>query len=363
MKKTSFLIFSDYNFRAIIVICRLFSKYNVNFFIIAKSKTDLVFLTKYKKNVIFTRKSDSLSAKEIITIRKKINFDNVVILPTSEFLNQFLLKNNLILLKNKILVPLVNKSLYLKVSNKKSFANYLKKNDILIPKEFKKLFKLDYPFVAKPIVNIKKETKYPYLIFNNQEKANFLLKEDQRDFFYQEYINGQSYYLLYYISKNGIIFKSSQKNLAQQYNGKSIIFAKKSNLHFKTISYKFERILKDLKFHGLIMIEVKQIKNKFFFIEANPRLWGPMNLIAETQDEILTKFIEDNINIKIKNNKTEKTTYLWLGGFIENIKNNKEITWYIKKPRYLIVFLLKHFFYDVYFKLDTIRVFMKELGI
>jgi hypothetical protein len=36
-------------------------------------------------------------------------------------------------------------------------------------------------------------------------------------------------------------------------------------------------------FYGLVMIEVKEYDNQFYMIEANPRLWGPSQLILDAK--------------------------------------------------------------------------------
>ena len=55
-------------------------------------------------------------------------------------------------------------------------------------------------------------------------------------------------------------------------------------IHLDEISHSYGRLIKSLNFHGLIMIDLKKHNNNYFLIEANPRLWGPSQLILDSGD-------------------------------------------------------------------------------
>ncbi len=57
------VILSGYNIRAVISFIRTLENYGIKYAIVAKNKNDQIFLTKYKNNVIFTRKNNELSVQ------------------------------------------------------------------------------------------------------------------------------------------------------------------------------------------------------------------------------------------------------------------------------------------------------------
>ena len=114
--------------------------YNVKFFIIANGLDDLIFKSAYKNSVVFTRVKNELEVSTIVEISDKIKtnqeVNNVLILPTSEFLNRFLLDNRNQLENESIRIPLCSKSLYEKISDKFSFNELCKKHGLNTPKQF-----------------------------------------------------------------------------------------------------------------------------------------------------------------------------------------------------------------------------------
>lgn len=365
MMKKGFIIFSGTNFRAAITLFRFFSKANIPFFVIAMMDTDPIFKTTYRKNVAYKRLSKKLDTTELIPIFKQLLMKNdlseLIVCPTSEYLNHFLLDNRLAFEKENVVIPLIQKETYHLVTNKYSFADFLKKYDVNLPKEMK-FADVQLPFVAKPFENITKgKVLYPHLIFSKKGYETFVKNEDPANYFYQEYLKGDSYYLLYYFDKNQNNSKFSQKNLAQQPNGKSIVYAEAASLHLTNISTAFEQALQTLKYSGWIMIEVIKKNEKYYFIEANPRFWGPLKLVLDNAPHLFEHYYKDyfvkNLDDSCLKSKTKK--YLWLGGFKNHAK--KDLKWYVTQPQNLWSFLLGYLSSDVYFKRDSFRYFLKEL--
>lgn len=188
---------------------------------------------------------------------------------------------------------------------------------------------------------------HPILIFNDKQKNQFITDYQESDFFYQDYIDGQSYYLLYYFYKNGNIAKFSQKNLAQQPGGKSILQAESSDFHKTTESKKYEDLFSSLKFFGLVMVEVKQNNNKNYMIEANPRFWGPAQLFIDAGINLFDDFLIDNGIAKDRPVSQYKfAKYLWAGGYDK--QNDREDL---------------NLEEDVYNRGDTKEIFKTETGI
>ena len=53
-------------------------------------------------------------------------------------------------------------------------------------------------------------------------------------------------------------------------------------------------MLIQIGYYGLIMIEVKIQDGEYYMIEANPRLWGPSQLILDAGMDLFHRFALDN---------------------------------------------------------------------
>ena len=153
----------------------------------------------------------------------------LVLGPTSEYLNNFLLGLGKQQCKALgIHVPLAKPSLYSTITNKQSATELFSGNAIRVPRTLSGFIESNLPMVAKPRCNLGTSGKiaYPRLLHSRQQLDEFLREESESEFFPQEFINGTSHYLLTYFARNGETFLSSQSNLAQQGQGKSILLAR-----------------------------------------------------------------------------------------------------------------------------------------
>lgn len=366
------IIFSGFNPRAVVAFLRTIRKHNVKYAIIAKSKEDAIFLTDYNNKVFSVRKTTELDLDDIITairkVQNRIVADQYVIAPTSEALNRFVLNNRDVFRKYCCDISLVDKDLYVLISDKFSFSRLCLKNNITVPEEQKFSYNMQLPVVAKPkkYFSEKEGTSLsPYIIKSVSDLECFVNKNRIEEYYFQEYVDGRSLYLLYYFTKNGRIYKHSQENLVQQADGKSMIYAVASDFHFSEESHKYEAMLKKLNFHGLIMVEVKQRNGKSYMIEANPRFWGPSQLFVDAGHNLFEVWLQDNgflqTPIDFKQNRND-IKYFWFGGLLQNYRNGKKLTFHAANEINLmnkLPSLLKH---DVYRRPDTMQVFIKELS-
>ena len=365
--KQAVLILSGYNIRAVIAFCRWATQHEINYHIIAKGKDDPIFLTSYKNNVFLTRNTSHLCSKDFYSwytiLCNRYNYQRIIILPSSEYLNRFLLKYRSNIENDKYIIPLVNYDVYTKISDKKSFVNMCKVNDIQVPEEYKNLPK-EFPFVAKPYAYLSRGKQLrPYLVKNKKDLKIFL-KEEIENFFFQEYIKGESYYILAYIDKNkdkSIVF--SQKNLMQQACGGSILLATLSNFHKNNISNRYISMLYENNYRGLIMVEVRKERSsgKCYMIEANPRLWGPLQFIIDNKVSMINAMFRD-LGFKIPASKdiisTKKKFYFWSGGIT---KQSLPIMYH---SPYSADLFKKNYHkirsQDIYFKEDTLNLYIHE---
>ena len=300
MKNKVVIIFSGYNPRAVVAFLRTLESNELPYAIVAKSDNDEIFLTYYKEKVICIRESVALVLDEILEsiryIKKQMPADEYIIAPTSEFLNRFFINNVKYFENLNCYVPLVNKKLYKTISDKYSFSMLCSKYGIDTPKKFDCKTDLPIPFVAKPrkYFSNNYNVHKPQIIKNSKEKATFFNNYSLQDFYFEEFVSGESIYLLYYFYKDGSFMKYSQKNFIQQPDGASIIAAESSDFHMDPESNKYEELLNRNNFNGLIMIEVKKSQSINYMIEANPRFWGPSQLFVDAGTNMFESFLYDN---------------------------------------------------------------------
>lgn len=211
MIKKAVVIFSGYNQRAIISFCRVACKQNIPLIIIAKSDTDTILCSKYKNYVKHIRtnlKLDLSYIKSILMeIKKNEDFDEYLILPNSEALNRFVLENKEELKELNFITPLVDKNTYYLISNKHEFGYLCINNNIRVPKELDFNEIDSFPVVIKPKRYFTSDGRIvpPQIVKDEIDLNEFISKDKNfiKDFYIQEYIGGESYYLLYYFCKDG----------------------------------------------------------------------------------------------------------------------------------------------------------------
>ncbi len=369
--KKAFVIFSGFNQRAVVAFLRVLKKNAIPFGIVAKSKDDSILLSRYAHDVLYIRKSLLIEPNDIKEalheVKKKTRATELLVAPTTELLNRFFLENRQLLSNANCIIPLVNASLYKQISDKISFSRLCQEKGIKTPQEYESLKNAGFPFVAKPkYYNSKSSGKSlaPVIIKNKEEEDSFLHQFCVDEFYFQEFIEGSSKYLLYYFHSDGSIYKFSQENMVQQPGGKSMIAAISSDFHLHKDAVKYENLFLDIGFRGFVMIE---IKGDAYMIEANPRFWGPAQLLLDAKSNIFEAFLHDYGFLKekplCKTFVASEVLYFWHGGLMETILNgetpdfhNFTETWFIEKfPIFLSA--------DIYRREDTYSIFKQEMNL
>ena len=263
-------------------------------------------------------------------------------------------------------IPLVDKDTYELISNKESFALLCQKFDITIPDSYPFDKNIPLPFVAKPKKEFNDENKrtYPYLIFSQKDISAFLEHENKKDYYYQEYVEGESIYLLFYFFRDKSYRLMVQQNGGQQPNGKSIFFAW-SSLPNETMEVeKFVNLFRSVDYQGLVMVELKGEKeNRYCMIEANPRAWGPIQLTSDSHFNLIMCYIEEYVGKKMDEKYFKLKTgrpYFWFNGYIDAIFNKTPITWFKSGKTEFWKKMLLLPFNEVYFRRGTFKVFFAE---
>ena len=366
MNNQAVIVISGYNIRAVIAFCRWATAHDVNYHVVARSKEDPVFLTDYKGQVAFTRNSPSLRPEQFRSwcdsLNSQYGYQRFIILPSTEYLNRFLLKHRNSIEGKDCIIPLVDERLYRIISDKQSFAKLCESYGLDIPEEFNGIPE-KLPFVAKPRTYFSAQGKQlvPQLIINQHDLDKFC-DENKDDYFFQNFINGRSLYLLAYIGQNENILYS-QENLIQQARGGSVILAKTSNFHHSDIAKKYVRMLREQKYLGLIMVEVRldESNGKYYMIEANPRLWGPLQFAIDNNIDLFGAMLKDyEFDIPkdtYSHSPHPSTHYFWSGGLTQQ---SQPFAYHSYSSDELVKDFPNIRHQDIFLRTDTLNLFFKE---
>ena len=295
MQDQAFLIFSGHNDRAVLALCRFFSQYQLPFFIVTSGTEDYIFKTPWAEKIIYIREDKNVN----ISLFEKIcyaapSIKKLIYCPTTEYINQFILINRSSLECDKLDFPLPNAEIYQCLSNKSSSLEIVKTICNLQPPPFIPWKEVVTPCVFKPKKNISNgAVHYPILCFNEIDAYKNYAELNQEEWFVQKYIQGQSHYLCAYLSRSGNYASYWQTNWVQQPGGKSIVLAKTGKNPGIDESEFFHQLWKK-NYHGPIMMEIIEDKNgNLFYIEINPRFWGPLQLAVDACPRLLELFCAD----------------------------------------------------------------------
>lgn len=295
---------------------------------------------------------------------------SMVVLPSTEYFNSFLLMHRAEIELMGCEIPLVETQTYNLFTSKRAATDFFAAAGVPVPAEPKASDPAILPLVAKPLRNIstKGRSLYPQILTTRSELDAFVSLDDTDEYFLQEYVSGESYYLFVYLPwSGGQAHTFSQRNLMQQPNGKSMLLAEPASFHLSPIAGRVVELLRNAGFRGLGMVEIIKTADRAVFIEMNPRIWGPVQLCVDQQQPLLRAFIGEALygdpsrfvepgpqtNPRI-------ARYFWLNGLIDVLAAGKRPTWHMPKQSILkIAFVnLKN---DVYMRADSWRCFVCDL--
>lgn len=317
------LLLSGHNIRAVVALCRWAAEAGVPVHAVARDARDPIYLTRHAERVFVERRSAALDAAEMVgwlrQLRLQFGHEEIVIAPSTEFFNRFLLGQRAVIEAAGGIVPLVDEALYERISDKQSFSEMCVASGIPVPAVFDEV-PTHLPFVAKPrryLAASNAQIK-PQLIFTAAERSAFLRHESTADYFFQEFVEGESLYLLAHIARDGRVTASAQENLMQQAGGGSIILARAHGFHLEPEAQPYLRMLIEAGFHGLVMIEVRRCRRtgRAVMIEANPRMWGPQQFMLDQHSDPFAPLFADH-GIEGAARPVQKDTvpyYFWSGG-------------------------------------------------
>lgn len=361
------ILFSGFNQRSVIAMCRTLKACNIPFHIIAHTPQDTIFQTIYASHISLVRSNPMLDIDDLCNCIESVRAGTskrFVIAPTSEAMNLFLLENRERIEQTGDILPLVSETFYKTISDKATFIALCREYDILVPTELSSYIMPTLPVVAKPYCETSSDgcQHYPILLYTEQEWDQFASSPDRDLYFLQQYIKGPSYYLQYYFHASGRVDRFSMRNLVQQPEGKHIVAAEPAHLHLDKTYRVFETLLQDAGFKGLIMVEVMFEDDRFYSIEANPRMWGPAQLMVDTGNNLYVSFINDlfGYNMPLDTcGQAENPLYFWWAGFWAPQLQRKPMKWHCSPSEFWEKYpeLLQA---EIYCRKDTRGIFLQE---
>ncbi len=365
----AFLVFGGTNLRAIIAFCRELERLGRSFSIITRGVEDALQKTCFKSHIHAVRRKDQLDwtdiSRAITQAQHQSGKHSFCICPSSEALNRFLLDHRTELAKLGCTLPLVNAETYHRISDKYSFQSICQSKGQPVPRMYLSVNALEFPCVAKPYRNlVDGRILYPVILRGDTDLQAFHHQCDAGEYFYQAYVAGPSHYLLFYVRRDGSDVRFSQENLLQQAGGKSIVMARSANLHQAPIAESYKSILIGLEFHGLIMIELKGGGGHYTMIEANPRLWGPLQLSMDGGSNLVRAFIQDQLAVRAMSSGAtdiRSARYFWLGGVLQNLLSQHALQKHPDNRRLRFSDIACGVCSDIYLRPGTARLFLHEI--
>jgi hypothetical protein len=361
------LVFSGFNQRAVVALCRTLAACRVEWMIIACSSHDTIFQTRYAGHIAAVRGRVALDLHDLRSSIEKARANTsrkFLIAPTSEALNLFLLDHRAAFEEAGDVISLVPGSLYRTISDKSPFIALCRAHGIDVPDEVTAVTMPELPVVAKPFTEMTESGRrlYPILIYTRQEWDRFTALPERRHYFLQRYISGPSYYLQWYFHASGAVDRFSMRNLVQQPAGKSIVAAEPSRIHEDSRYRVFESLFHEARFRGLVMVEIMLEGEGYRVIEANPRMWGPSQLMVDAGSNLLVSMLNDYLGTAFPLDICDvhaAPRYFWWAGFWAPQLRSQAMKWHCPRAEFWALYP-EMIAAEVYCRPDTRQIFVSE---
>ncbi|TDM08994.1 MAG: hypothetical protein C4K60_06450 [Ideonella sp. MAG2] len=291
----SFVLFSGHNDRAVVALCRFFTRQALPFVIVAAGPQDAIWRTAFAPQVVLSRLDKRLDVDLFQAAVQASQQPELVYCPTTEFMNQFVLEQREALQARGLRVGLPSKAVYAQLTSKLHSAPVVQKLTGISPPPDMAWAQLQAPCVLKPRHNVQGgQVLYPQLCRTEAQLQAARAGLDPAQWFAQAWVEGQSHYLCAYLARNGEHAHFWQDNLLQQPEGKSMVLARSGSNPGVDTDRLFQG-LHALGFHGPFMMElISDAQGQLHYIEINPRFWGPLQLALSACPRLLTLFARDH---------------------------------------------------------------------
>ncbi len=364
------IIFSGYNQRAVVAFLRQLKKLGISdYAIMASGENDRILISEYSSKVAYIRRHKELNKGEIYAALDRLqdagSSKKNIIVPSTEALNRFLVANRQEIEAHGTAIPLVEDPLYSMISDKRSFYHMCRHHGLRVPRLIELPEEYTQPYVAKPVKYISDfgERLVPVIVDSPDKHRQFYENYHISDFDIQEFVDGESFYLLFYLSRrSGVNYKFSQQNCAQQPNGGSIIAALGSDIHKMDITNRYVSMLRGAGFYGFIMIELRRWDGEYYMIEANPRMWGPSQLYVDADVPLIDAFLYDHgiIDSIPGEHDYPMSFYHWSGGLKDPILEDRNCVWLHSGRELVQQYYDKFIAAEIYDREDTRKIYEVE---
>jgi hypothetical protein len=293
MQVKSVLLFSGHNERAIVALCHFFTAAAIPISVVASGPQDAIYRTAWRDRVVYERRDGCLSVDLFAEILKACAEFHLLYCPTSEYLNGFVLANRRELEALGVDISLPDTSFYFTLTDKRASTQFAAEDlGLRVPPELP-FSSAKVPCVFKPKRNILGgNIAYPLLCHSEEDLQRAQELANAEDWFVQSFIHGQSFYLCAYLSATGLYEHYWQENLVQQSGGKSIVLARVG----QNPGIDTERLIRKFLqkgYSGPLMVEFMVESGRVYFVEINPRFWGPLMLCLSLRPELLCLYSLD----------------------------------------------------------------------
>lgn len=262
-----------------------------------------------------------------------------VLFPVGERLLRWAIGRKDDLSRGGVIVPTVDLDRYLAVSNKSSFIDLAEVAGLARPRELEALPALfKHKFVVKGKRGNEGESSVlsaPILVESEESFRGLIdLNLDLSKHLIQEFIDGPSYYYCALYDQGEKLSFFSQKTLAQEPDGKSVIKAHPVSLPDELVRC-LDGMMRSLRWYGVAMIEIKRANGRWYAIECNPRFWGPLQLAVDNGVDFplhLWLLVDSKSTSIHCDRESAGYGYIWISGYlsglIRRIKSKNAFQWY-----------------------------------
>ncbi|MDF3936910.1 hypothetical protein [Pseudomonas citronellolis] len=363
------VIFGGANERAVVAFCRSLQREGVEFHVVARNARDPLYLTSYRERIVARREHDQLDPEEfraiLLRLREQYPGRRLCIAPSAESINRLLLGMADWLHEQGIQGVTVSEEVYLRFSEKERCLATAAEFGLRLPEVHPGYEARYLPLVLKPRCEYAAngERLYPLLVRTAEEFQRYAEAYSAERYLVQRYLDGQSFYYFYYRNGAGVA-RLYQRNLAQQAAGKSIVAAELVECPDNETDQRLRTLLEHHDYRGFIMFEVMRCDGHDYLIEANPRLWGPMQLALDNGFRASWLGLPDDqaphLAAAVKFcGLWSRRGYFWLGGFVG--QRLADMRFFAARGRLLRRFLCCLPRYDIWLAGDSYRLFISEL--
>lgn len=362
------IIFTGANERAIGAFCRSLQRDHIDFVLITRNAQDVLYRTRLRRHLFAQRTLDVLDENEFKRLLREVKMRHpkraLTLAPSAESINHLLLGMRDWLEQEGIQGVAISKDVYQLFSDKEKLLVAAQAAGLQVPEVIEHLSEGQLPFVLKPRVEsgANGERLYPLLVRNSGEYAAHTRHYDAARYLIQRYIDGQSFYYLYFRNDAGVV-ALYQRNIAQQAAGKSMTAAELVSCPDADTDQRLRALLDTHQYLGFIMFEVMESDGRHFLIEANPRLWGPMQL-ALTNGFCASWLVQPRHTVAQMAKPQRflglwrRDKYLWLGGF--SGQSRGDMRFFSGARSWLWKACCRLPLYDIWFSIDSLPLFFFE---